>query len=735
MAWYPHVPTYPLGQCRVWSELPWNLPRHPEYRKAPNLNAATLSQSTCEGVLKSNLTYSSAGSKQSAANIGDEGHFAAEITGEVSGEEPRSKRPRLSGEEIPNKISNTPDSLVLSPPPDTSSESELVNEDPEDEIVVRSTHAKSKKTGTSTVAANQSGNGNAMDVSTDASVKDTPRTTPKGNEQRPKRKRASIYEDLSLDRIENSLLADTTEDFPEASPVSAALSKDTRPVTIMSNVNSVLLGVWRESEAPDPDKHVVKGFIDSRERLRTRIQPHNRAGEIVTGKWPLKPGPGGSWTTFHNIIFDDHLVHLDQHQVKEYVKIRARLTAKEPEDDPQANDKLAVQQAIKACLNRGPLPEGSLPPLIAYGAEIPEHARIVHPRAEKRRRAALPTTGGHPPLASQPVQPAPLIPEAPLPDLQGHRPTKILLGFWKHSSEPNDRDKHAVFGILGNNDMFRVKVGRETRDGRPVQGNFPQGAGALWINSADWVPESYLEGLVREELKEYSRVRQYQIDCGELEGDQEANIQAAVIEAKNRARILMSKNKTNGSAAAQAAPAGQQNTTANSANDTSAYETRQALNRRSGPPALVPSTARPASQTPAFRAANRSSGGPDPRLERANNLASRAVSHIEANQAKVEQRESVLAPPTTSLHANANGLGSSESSFRDNINRLNNVWSSQEAHRIRSGGEDAKIYMGIKYERKTNGPFQGKLVSQGAIISIDGEDYVEYRVLTKPTFI
>jgi hypothetical protein len=33
--------------------------------------------------------------------------------------------------------------------------------------------------------------------------------------------------------------------------------------------------------------------------------------------------------------------------------------------------------------------------------------------------------------------------------------------------------------------------------------------------------------------------------------------------------------------------------------------------------------------------------------------------------------------------------------------------------------------MGIKYERKQTGPFEGKLVSRGTIISIDDDDYVE----------
>ncbi|KAI8686900.1 hypothetical protein NCS56_00262000 [Fusarium sp. Ph1] len=61
-------------------------------------------------------------------------------------------------------------------------------------------------------------------------------------------------------------------------------------------------------------------------------------------------------------------------------------------------------------------------------------------------------------------------------------------------------------------------------------------------------------------------------------------------------------------------------------------------------------------------------------------------------------------------------------------------WARQESLRMKAGSEDAKIYGGVKYERKANGPFMGKLVSQGNIITIDGEDYVEYRVLTKSSF-
>ncbi|KAM5341425.1 hypothetical protein ACJ41O_014456 [Fusarium nematophilum] len=63
----------------------------------------------------------------------------------------------------------------------------------------------------------------------------------------------------------------------------------------------------------------------------------------------------------------------------------------------------------------------------------------------------------------------------------------------------------------------------------------------------------------------------------------------------------------------------------------------------------------------------------------------------------------------------------------EEIQRLNNVWARQESLRTKASIEETKIYGGVKYERKYNGPFASKLVSHGTIISINGEDYVEYR--------
>ncbi|EFY94487.1 hypothetical protein MAA_10066 [Metarhizium robertsii ARSEF 23] len=68
------------------------------------------------------------------------------------------------------------------------------------------------------------------------------------------------------------------------------------------------------------------------------------------------------------------------------------------------------------------------------------------------------------------------------------------------------------------------------------------------------------------------------------------------------------------------------------------------------------------------------------------------------------------------------------------IQRLDKVWARQETLRMNHRADDAKMYNDVKYERKAAGPFMGMLASRGTIIHIGDEDYVEYRVLTKPLF-
>ncbi|TPX10615.1 uncharacterized protein E0L32_008501 [Thyridium curvatum] len=599
----------------------------------------------------------------------------------------------------------------LTPPPDSpmSDPSDPPHNTLEDEIVV-GTNANGTKSSPLRVTSDQE----------DVDMEDAEDRTPISHY--PKRKRASVYNELNEDKIENSMAAGDESDM-RVGPG--------RPRTHgMAGVKGVILGYWRDSEVPnEEDKHAVIGFIDVRDRLRTRVQPINRAGKLVINEWPLPPGPGGSWVTFERVVFNKHLVNLDHNQVKEYVKIRTEaIGVHETEEEMEANDKAAVKEAIRRVQENPPV-ETATAPAIAYGPEIPEHAVVNHRPEMKKRR-----TGGVGTIADGVAAP----PRNLIDTLPGTRPTKILLGYWKGSSEPRPEDRHAVFGILGANDMFRVKVTRETRDGRHVSGNFPTGAGALWIHWEEVEFEPHIKPLARPEIKEYVRVRQHQIDNGESPEDRIGNETKAVYEAQQRVTSVTRpealQNLTYGNvgpavAPAPAVPNGEDGYPELKAKrEYTGHELRQS--RRNLPDskdaARAPRYSLP--EASELRAANRtpSNLGNEDNITRSNNIARREIARFEARQMRNDQR--AASREATASRENNKAL------FSDQVGRLNKVWAAQEANRLKAGTEDAKIHMGVKYERKQTGPFQGKLVSQGTIISIDGEDYVEYRVLTKPTF-
>ncbi|KAF1739442.1 hypothetical protein CRV24_001376 [Beauveria bassiana] len=582
----------------------------------------------------------------------------------------------------------------------------------------------------------------------------------------PKRKRTSIFNDLSESKIE--IPTSIRAERPERTALPSTSSK-AKPRNSIGGVKGVLVGHWRDSPVPDiENKHAVIGFIDVRDRLRTRIQPLNKAGEPISAEYPLPPGPGGSWVTFDRIYFSDFLVGLDHFQVKEYVRLRS--AAVEDSDE----ERLAAEaEAVRAAIIRGrELLQTENPvvaPLMAHGA-IPVDANgnpMVIDAKRRRTSNSFVSIAPHEDAAGGP-QPLALDP------LHGTRPTRVVLGYWKLSSEELPEDRHAVYGILGQNDMFRVKVVRETRDGRYVDGNFPTGAGALWIHWDEVEFEPHIRVLSRPEIKEYCRIRQYQIDRGETISQRAANEAAAIEEARLRTTAYLHAHHLQGAKGGHA-----QRGSSSSPGDvdrpdspgggsggrvSGGHELRQ-LRRAADAKSdnNNSSNARGARNSSyGFVDAGAevlggggggASNGGTPRsgdaLERANALVRREIARVEAAQGRADlhadHREraaqaadaaaaavagsiTVPSPPMT------NGSGRALFHESEDIERLNRVWARQESLRLRAGSEDAKIYDGVKYERKPTGPFMGKLVSQGTIITIDGEDYVEYRVLTKPSF-
>lgn len=580
----------------------------------------------------------------------------------------------------------------------------------------------------------------------------------------PKRKRNSVFTDLSESKME--IPTDGTKTSVPAQGLKPKPSRQSQ-----GTVRGVLLGHWRDSPIPDAEaRHAVIGFIDVRDRLRTRIQPYTVSNDPISNDYPMPPGPGGSWVTFERVVFSKHLVGLDHVQVKEYVRLRTD-SQEETEEERKAAERTAVKEAIRRVKENPAFDNPTTQPAIAHGPDLPDSAFSPGRPDAKRRRVSGGFAAINPGGSNSPPERSPLLPSQPalqprpahVPKLHGPlpgtRPTRILLGFWKGSSEEDPRDRHAVYGILGQNDMFRVKVVRETRSGRFVDGNFPSGAGALWIQYEEVEFEPHLKPLQRSEIKEYCRVRQYQLDQGEVPEDRIGNEIRAVHEAQARAGsgyrhihqpiapyhpiAADDSDLTNG----RSDVGGAQPELRQSRRGDSRATPRQSFNENDLRQSRAYAEQEP--PRPDSRATNR--GQNSDGMERTNALARREIARVEAAQGRADRhalhRERAAAlvadaaaaaaaaavasvPTQTAVATN----GKPRFHESEDMQRLNKVWARQESLRLKTGAEDAKVYDGVKYERKTNGPFMGKLVSQGTIINIDGEDYVEYRVLTKPSF-
>ncbi|KAH6656591.1 hypothetical protein BKA67DRAFT_531852 [Truncatella angustata] len=799
---------------------------------------------------------------------------------------------------------DTADEGGLSPPP-SSSVSSVNPDELGDEIVVGTGNQISATNGDKSSPLRVTSDKEDVDMA------DAHDGTPASHY--PKRKRASVYENLGEDKLEGGLLVGA--DDPS---MGNRVSKQAKSAP--TSMKGVLLGYWRDSPVPnDAKKHAVIGFPDVRDRLRTRIQPQTRSGETINARlFPIPPGPGGSWTTFDRTVFDDHLVGLDHNEIKEYIRIRLETGINEETEEERLKAELAAIEEAKRRLKANPPPETPQPPAVAYGKFLPENPQHGHRGDTKRRRtgsttasfnvvtstptpapAAAPTPAPVPAPASVPTpipamvssqastptpkpeaqQQPPPAPSAPIPviapqqdvlpevqhhhhilhqlpsqaqgpltpasvpvtvptppqqpqplpqhilqqhhipiqqqpmplqgppmhqhmrpddaqyigNLPGQRPTRILVGCWSRSSAKKDADKHAVYGILGANDMFRVKLVRETMDGRFVDGNFPTGAGALWIayEEVNFLP--HIRDLNRTEMKEYVRVRQYQIDSGEAEEERVANETKAVYEAQRRAAlnpkaptgppVHTGRHSLNAYPEEMASPSIKP--------DLSMQDMRDP---RRG--VLQDIRGRPVQEVD-YRQTGRAASI-DP-LERTNSLARREVHKMEAAQMRQERGHGQRSMSSAPMPTPPPGIVPSDNRlmFQDNIKRLNGVWSSRETRlqehqqqqqqqqqhqhqhqqqQVQAAQaaqaaqmmqmppqqpppqpqqqqqqqqppplpsqqmipgpnmDEVRVLGNITYTRKQNGPFAGKLVSRGEILTIDGEDYVEYRVLTKPTF-
>ncbi|KAG9245092.1 hypothetical protein BJ878DRAFT_503078 [Calycina marina] len=489
-----------------------------------------------------------------------------------------------------------------------------------------------------------------------------------------------------------------------AQPAAEHMSKKSKP----QKIRGVQLGVWsNSSESSDADKHVIYGFIDIHDRLRTRIYGMNRRGETLVGNMPQ--GAGGCWVTFERVIFDPHLKGLGSAEVKEYVKLRSDNT---PIADLEERAKADIKAVEKAKVIAA-----------TYAPETPKfvpHRPIKHPSSTSHRTSLPNQSAGGSPRSSR-MQ----APKAPnhtqgfraINSLSSHPPSKhsplndkdkpsgVILGYWADSSEHRLEDKHAVYGLISGTNTFRVQIQKCTRDGRFLEGNYPAGPGRNWIHYDKLVVDPQFADMTRPEIKEYVRIRQAEgesRDSRESEKERRLNEAQAIRQAReNIAHSLLQVEAAVAKERAQS--------------DEILMETR--LGSRSEAPRTI------TRQTETAAALTR--------------------------QEKAEARERQLAK--TRKESAAAAEESAQAELKNNLKKLNKVWIAQrqqhqQQQQVASPSpvagtsppvvvtEEVRYHNGVKYERKQAGPFMGKLVSVPQILSIDGEDYVEYRVLTKPTF-
>ncbi|KAI8960664.1 hypothetical protein F5Y11DRAFT_261260 [Daldinia sp. FL1419] len=614
----------------------------------------------------------------------------------------------------------------LSSPPESSSVSSVNPDMLGDEIIV-GTRANGNKSPIRRVASER-GDVDMPDVEED----DEP--VP----HYPKRKRASLYNNLGDEELENSQVKDM-DDADESSVKGKPRQK------FDEDSKHVPVGHWRSSPVPHIDgKHMVVGFIDVRDRLRTRIRPKTLSGELINLRlFPIPSGPGGSWITFPGTVFLDHLIGRDHNVIKEYVKVRAETL----NDRSKEADQAAIAEALRR-LELNPPPETPQPPSIAWGADIPEQSQAVRPEAKRRRYGSSVGTiaeraerADRSELVEQvdniePIDRSerlPIVPHSQLDIPQSPRkPTRILVGCWAKSTAQRNEDKLAVYGILGANDMFRVKLVRETMDGRYTDDNFPSGAGALWISYDEVLFVNHLKNLTRPEVKEYVRIRQAQIDAGEKREEQVANETKAVHEAQIRAAAIAVANPTRTPNQGHVGTGPSSGLSREDGRDI--HETRQPRREVASRNIESVQSMRHSHPEVELRQVSRNTSN-DP-IERVQGYANREVARMEAVQMRTDRHQASrnsLINPGNLMNAHDN-----RRDFDENILKMNQVWEAQETMRMgpasRQGNGDVMMHQGIKYERKQNGPFKDRLVSQGTIINIDGEDYVEYRVLTKPSF-
>lgn len=496
-----------------------------------------------------------------------------------------------------------------------------------------------------------------------------------------------------------------------------SLSRSKPPDAGRFGMQCVLLGHWRESTVPDDSKkHAVTGFVDEQNTLQMYIQPYTKEGEPLAQDYGLPARHSERWVTFDRVEFSHHLVGLNPLEVKEYTRIRSNIPAEESKEERIAAEAAAVADATHRAKIKTPLH----PAQPAFnGGRTSNGFKPILPALPKIQYQVTPS-----PQKSIPTSKTQLH-SRPLPCA---RPTRIPVGCWKPPGENNHDGCHEVYGILGQNDSFRYMVVQEIRDRGFENSNVLSGASAIWISFEEVEFLPHLKVLNHQEVKEFCRIRQNQVDHGENPRESTNNEANAVREAQLRVSDMSNRQRQNSNAMLTARSrdgivdlTNKEPDCGNHLPPTNRDTSRPLPNRRTENDLRASGSC--ITKTAVQTKSQPSQVGQEPvRAETTLDQPESFAVHKEQIPASIDHGPGKRAPPDET--------SSQSSEHPQRSDKRQRTLSTEEECR-----EYVQLTGGMKFHRKTAGPFAGKFVSQGAIFNMNGDDYIEYRVLAKVSFL
>ncbi|KAG6000101.1 hypothetical protein E4U21_005814 [Claviceps maximensis] len=124
-----------------------------------------------------------------------------------------------------------------------------------------------------------------------------------------------------------------------------------------ADTSRILVGYWRESTEPEPDQHAVYGILSRDGTLRFKVVSETRQGQQIQCKSLLSPGD--SWIIHDEVVLEPHLRDLNRLEMKEYCRVRqSQIDQGEERKDVPANIlssvRLAKQIAEESCGHERP---------------------------------------------------------------------------------------------------------------------------------------------------------------------------------------------------------------------------------------------------------------------------------------------------------------------------------------------------------------------------------------------